>query len=398
MKKAIYMMAAAAIALSSCSSDETKDVAKSSNITFRASVGKNTRGAELAESDNGGNNMTKLIVSAFNGANGYFENMEFTKKGSAFESATMNPTWPKEGTLDFVAYSYLGTSWGYANKPTLSKDGATMTGFAPKTSIKEQEDIVFAKGSGSKATNEAAGVELNFEHILSQIKIQVKNTDPSLKYKIMGIRIASVSGSADYTFSPAQTDYAQKHAWTNPGTANVKYETFFENPVVLSGDGQFVDLTDKCNTNNAVGGAMLIPQTVTSWAGNKTDVADNFENFTGKAYISLLINVKRGAESIYPSQDTNGSKYGWAAVAIPAITWAAGNKYIYTLDMTKGCGKVDPVEPNPGTGGPDGGVEPDGTKDPVKGDTIFGKTIKFTVRITKWIDAFAGGTNGKIDM
>lgn len=34
MKKAFYMMAAAAIALSSCSSEETTDVAKSASITF----------------------------------------------------------------------------------------------------------------------------------------------------------------------------------------------------------------------------------------------------------------------------------------------------------------------------------------------------------------------------
>ena len=47
MKKAFYMMAAAAIALSSCSSEETTDVAKSSTITFRTTVGLNSRGAEL---------------------------------------------------------------------------------------------------------------------------------------------------------------------------------------------------------------------------------------------------------------------------------------------------------------------------------------------------------------
>ena len=47
MKKAFYMMAAAAIALSSCSSEETTDVAKSSNITFRTSVGLNSRALEL---------------------------------------------------------------------------------------------------------------------------------------------------------------------------------------------------------------------------------------------------------------------------------------------------------------------------------------------------------------
>ena len=51
MKKAFYMMAAAAIALSSCSSEETTDVAKSASITFRTSVGLNSRGAEMTTDD-----------------------------------------------------------------------------------------------------------------------------------------------------------------------------------------------------------------------------------------------------------------------------------------------------------------------------------------------------------
>ena len=51
MKKAFYMMAAAAIALSSCSSEETTDVAKSSSITFRTSVGLNSRALELTGKD-----------------------------------------------------------------------------------------------------------------------------------------------------------------------------------------------------------------------------------------------------------------------------------------------------------------------------------------------------------
>ena len=60
MKKAFYMMAAAAIALSSCSSEETTDVAKSSTITFRTNVGLNSRGAELTQ-----DNLTQMWVSAF---------------------------------------------------------------------------------------------------------------------------------------------------------------------------------------------------------------------------------------------------------------------------------------------------------------------------------------------
>ena len=390
MKKAFYMMAAAAIALSSCSSEETTDVAKSSNITFRTSVGLNSRALELTGKD-GVTNMTKMTVSAFDGDNAYFANKVFEKgDNNFFEAKNFNPTWPKNGSLTFVAYSHLGDTWGY-NVPTLTKTGASITGFKPKLDIKDQHDVVFAYGTGTQAANETNGVELNFEHILSQIKIVVKNTDTDLHYSIKGIRIASVSGSADYAFAHDAGQNTNTHTWSNPGTANAVYETVFTDEITLGSDP--VDLTDKCNAGGAAGGAMLIPQTVTSWAGTTADVADEFESFTDKAYISLLINVKRGKTAIYPA---SGNGYGWAAVALPNKTkWDAGNKYIYTLDMTNGCGKVDPVKPNP-----DGSTEvKPGTDDSSKGENIFGKTIKFTVKVVKdWVDAFAGTEGGNIKM
>lgn len=390
MKKAFYMMAAAAIALSSCSSEETTDVAKSSTITFRTTVGLNSRGAELTGKD-GVTNMTKMTVSAFDGDNAYFANKVFEKgDNNFFEAKNFNPTWPKNGSLTFVAYSHLGDTWGY-NVPTLTKTGATITGFKPKTDIKDQHDVVFAYGTGSQAANETSGVELNFEHILSQIKIVVKNTDADLHYSIKGIRIASVSGSADYAFAHDAGQNTNTHTWSNPGTANAVYETVFTDEITLGSDP--VDLTDMCNADGVAGGAMIIPQTVTSWAGTTTEVAEGFENFVGKAYISLLINVKRGNTAIYPA---SGNGYGWAAVALPKNTkWDAGNKYIYTLDMTNGCGKVDPVKPNP-----EGSTEvKPGTDDSQKGDNIFGKTIKFTVKVVKgWDDAFAGTEGGNIKM
>ena len=79
MKKAFYMMAAAAIALSSCSSEETTDVAKSSNITFRSAVGFNTRGIEMTNAD--GYKMTKMTVSAFDESGAeFFKNYVFNEK------------------------------------------------------------------------------------------------------------------------------------------------------------------------------------------------------------------------------------------------------------------------------------------------------------------------------
>ena len=382
MKKAFYMMAAAAIALSSCSSEETTDVAKSSNITFRSAVGFNTRGIEMTNAD--GYKMTKMTVSAFDESGAeFFKNYVFSESNGEFISSE-HPSWPNHGNLNFVAYSHSGGDWEGA-APVLKKDGATIDAFEPKTEIGDQLDVVFAQGKGNKADNEAGGLLLNFDHILSQIKIKAKHSSDTYTYQVKGIRIAYVGGSANYTFNPAKTD-ATRHTWTAPATNNVVYEKVFDQAVSLTKDAT-VDLTDKCNADGKVGGAMLIPQTLTVWNG--TDVAANKnDDFSGKAYISLLINVKRGTTSIYPSGDTDGTKFGWAAVAIPAdadqttASWVAGNKYIYTLNLTNGCGQVDPVDP--GTDVNPGGADTGKPKDPNKGEKIFGKEIKFTVNVVDW--------------
>ena len=382
MKKAFYMMAAAAIALSSCSSEETTDVAKSSNITFRSAVGFNTRGIEMTNEV--GYKMTKMTVSAFDESGAeFFKNYVFNESNDEFTSSE-HPSWPNHGSLNFVAYSHSGGEWA-GTDPVLKKDGATIDAFEPKSAIGEQLDVVFAQGTGNKTDNEAGGLLLNFDHILSQIKIVAKHSSDTYTYKIKGIRIASVGGSANYEYKFAETN---KHTWTAPAATNVVYQKVFDQAVSLTKDTP-VDLTNKCNAGDKKGGAMLIPQTLSVWNG--TDVAKNtteFTNFSGKAYISLLIQVKRGATSIYPSGDTDGSKFGWAAVAIPVdagqttASWVAGNKYIYTLNLTNGCGQVDPVDP--GTDVNPGGADPAKPKDPNKGDKIFGKEIKFTVNVVEW--------------
>lgn len=382
MKKAFYMMAAAAIALSSCSSEETTDVAKSSNITFRSAVGFNTRGIEMTNEV--GYKMTKMTVSAFDESGAeFFKNYVFNESNGEFTSSE-HPSWPNHGSLNFVAYSHSGGEWTGAD-PVLKKDGATIDAFEPKSAIGEQLDVVFAQGTGNKTDNEAGGLLLNFDHILSQIKIVAKHSSDTYTYKIKGIRIASVGGSAKYEYKFGETN---KHNWTAPAATNVVYKKEFDQPIDLSKDTP-VDLTNKCNAGDKKGGAMLIPQTLSVWNGS--DVAKNtteFTNFSGKAYISLLIQVKRGATSIYPSGDTDGSKFGWAALAIPVdagqttASWVAGNKYIYTLNLTNGCGQVDPVDP--GTDVNPGGKDPNKPKDPNKGDKIFGKEIKFTVKVVEW--------------
>ena len=371
MKKSVLLMAAAtAIALSSCSSEETKDIAKSSNITFRSTVGLNSRGTEATT-----DNLKNIWVSAWAGDDVAFNDVQFAKNagGQHFNSVGAAYFWEKDKDYTFMAFAT-----GKDNKanltPTVTKTNITLTDYAPNETLADQLDLLTAQGTGNKANNETTGASLAFDHILSQIQIKVKNTNENVKYTIKGVRISNVKGKGDYTFTPA--DNQNKHAWDNLSTPS---------QYVL---GQGVDITlDENNKNvtdllTATNSAMLIPQGITAWDGQAPNqVGATFANVNG-SYISLLINVQKknaaGAwEQVYPKADTPNDKSAWTAVAIPAVTWTNGNKYIYTLDLSAGAGKVDPVEP--GDNWVDG-------KDPGKGEDILGKQIFFTVTVTPWAD------------
>lgn len=378
MKKAFYMMAAAAIALSSCSSEETTDVAKSASITFRPTVGLNSRGAELTQ-----DNLTQMWVSAFYKTTGSsFEDVLFGNGGSGqyfYDKSGDDHLWETGRTYKFIAISPIKAEW--SSTSTFNKDEVTFSSVTPSTDIDKQKDLIIGAADGAEAHHTTEGVEMNLQHALSQIKIEAYNNNSNLTYTIRGIRIAKVAGSGDYKFTTANTG---SHNWSNHGTV-VTYDYIFKNAVKLPKSQTPTDLTEEC------GGAMLIPQTLTPWDGKKVVEGENAVPFSGGAYISLLLSVKNSKDVYtYPAGATDDNDCGWAAVAIPVddgsktASWIPGNKYIYRLNLSAGCGKVDPVDPNE----KDNNIVKPGEpgKDPGKGDNIFGEVIKFKVTVTKWDD------------
>ena len=387
MKKAFYMMAAAAIALSSCSSEETTDVAKSSAITFRPTVGLNSRGAEMTTDD-----LNEMWVTGFyqKADEVYFSDLKFTKeKGST--TNTFIPSapvfWQEGRTYKFVAISPAKSEW--PTGLTITRENVTCENFEPKADISAQKDMII---KAVEANNEQWGkeLELNFKHILSQIQIKVKNGNENLVYNIKAVRIKSVVGKKKLTYvTTTNTSTWEDIAGVN---SDAQYTLTYANPYKLDGKNTTeLTLTADATVENG-SGAMLIPQNVTAWNGAKVD---DTNQYNGGTYISIYLNVKMasGNKFMYPAGAQGEQTYGWVAIPVPAINWEEGNKYIYTLDMSTGCGKVDPVDPGENVN-PDGKVDPNAPKDPEKGDNIFGKAIKFTVKVDEWTSKI----QNKIDM
>lgn len=347
MKKQFMFMAMAAMLIASCSSDDVVSTNTGRAIDFRTSVG--TRGAETTT-----DNIKEFYVTAIdaNKAN-YFTDLKFEKEtNSTFFVSTPLYYWPV-GDLKFDAYSPSAPDLGATI--SISSTAKTMTGFSPATAIKDQKDFVTAYATGNRTNNESSGVELKFNHQLSQIEIKAKNTNTGYIYKVVGVRIGKPVSTGDFNFATS--------AWTlKPTKANyeevyTEAKTLTEESASMMGEG---------------GNAMLIPQPLVAWV-SKTDPKNDAEG----AYLALKIQIttKDGAQ-VYPAKK---DEYAWAAVAI-GTKWEAGKKYVYTLDFSNGAGKVDPEKPTP---------TPDPDKpDPFNpGDDILGKPIKFTVEVTEWTPA-----------
>lgn len=343
MKKQFMFMAMAAMLIASCSSDDVVSTNTGRAIDFRTSVG--TRGAETTTA-----NIGKFWVTAIDGAGAnYFSKQEFTKDGSFFTSSPLY-YWPAD-TLNFFAYSPSEKDLG--GTLTISNTTKELKDFSPAAEIADQKDFVTATASGTKADNQTNGVALTFAHQLSQIEVKAKNTNTGYVYKVVGVRIGKPVSKNTFTFTGSKWEDLP----TTPEKANYTVE-YATNPITLTAAA--ATMMGAANNN-----AMLLPQQLKAWTP-ETDKTNTNEG----AYIALKIQITTAAGAqVYPAKK---GEYDWAAVAI-GTNWEAGKKYVYTLDFSKGAGKVDPEKPTP---------EP---TDPFKpGEDILGKPIKFTVEVTPW--------------
>lgn len=357
MNKAIYLCAAAALALASCSNDETVEMAKGDGISFRTVAGLNTRGAETATADL---NTNGVYVTSFkeDGSIMYTET-HYTVNAGVWSAGQF---WEQENKLNFyLTYPKLD-QWQTGFELT---NGKQITGFKVADNIEDQVDYVAAYVESAK-TN--AAIQADLQHILSQIEIQAKSGNTSYSYEISGVRIGKISSTGNYTFPTL----AEKFGSFADLSGSKTYEYAIANPVTLNTANGGTIASLKVDD---LGNAMLIPQDLTAWDGAADGV-----NAAGNQYISIKVKITKNGEA-------DPYYNGWASVGVGG-TWEAGNKYIYTLDLTNGAGRVDPDGPGP-----------DQTEKPNQpGEDIMGDQIKFTVDVVEWNDVFNGTNNGNLPM
>lgn len=356
MKKTpLFLMAMSAIALASCSEDEPVSVRQETNeaISFRSGIG--TRASETTNA-----NLDKIYVTAFEtndsmklrSANPtlYFNDIEFDKGSDSFFTAAGGKEYKwlgKYDQLNFFAYSPSMDELGGDIFVKDDHSGLTLENYAIAEDIKDQVDFITANATGSKKDNEDSGVELTFDHRLSQIEIQAKSENKDYTFKVSGVRIGRPQYMGTFDFNTNEWTLDDWHD-TAIYTSYCDSVTLGATPVSIMGPS---------------GNAMLMPQTLTPWS----PVGDP-DNVAREAYLSVYVRIieNDNGDIIYP-YNPETREYGWTSIPLSG-TWEQGKKYIYTLDFTDGGGNIDPDDPNPG-------------------DQILGKNIKFTVKVNDWVDA-----------
>lgn len=332
MKKTLFMMAGVMVALASCTGNEVLEENRGEAISFRPAMG--TRATETTNA-----NLSSFYITALQGTSPYFSNVEFTKGSDNYFVSNPLHYWPGENQLSFYAYSPSQDALG----ADVTIDGTTkqLENFVTPEEIADQVDFITASATGQKSQNAKTGIELTFDHRLSQIELQAKNENTNYTVKVKGMRIGRAETTGTFDF----------------GTNKWTLDDWHETAVYESSCDEVTLGTDAVNIMGASGNAMLIPQTLYAWSP-----VNDPDNVAREAYLSVLVNITDpNGTKLYPFPG-DSREYGWASIPIPyngtvtasngttggACVWEQGKKYIYILDFTEGAGNVDPDDPKPG--------------------------------------------------
>lgn len=323
MKRIALLLGIVAITLASCTKDTVKVINSGRAIDFR--VAAQTRAIDVTTT-----NLKEFYVTALpeDGLN-YFTDVLFTKDDeSEYFNSTPAYYWPNSTPLAFYAYAPSASDLG--GTLSITNSGQTLNGFAPEDDISEQVDFIFANTTGNKSANESSGVDLQFEHMLSQIQINAKNAHTDYIYSVAGVRISGVVSKADFDFGSS--------TWTLSTKSEDKatYVTMHDTDIILDADGKIIMNTLTLDGENVSDNAMLIPQDLSA-AGMD-------------ARLGIYVNVKAtNGSQVFP--ESLSETYGWMETPIQT-NWEPGFKYVYKLDLTSG--------------------------------SLLGEPIKFTIDVTPW--------------
>ena len=320
-KKSMFCVALASLVLAtSCSQDDLQTAKFSQNTinpnvelggqpisTFAAAKGKAVKSRAVETTIT---NLGSFTMNAFqDGEANYMKDVKYTSTdGSVWNTDAGTFYWPVEGNLHF--YAYAPEQPGQAGTFKLDKDAQTLTDFVPNTAAADQKDFVYAKSTGNNKANGTTGIDIDFQHALSEVTIAAKNENTTYTVDVTGVKIGNVIKKGTFTF-PSTSDAAASWTLSSDASDITDYTTTWTTPVTLGSDVSTLDATNVP--------FMILPQQL-----SKATKASE------KSYIA--VKVKITLQGGYIQKDD------WVYVGIDT-NWEMGKRYAYTLDFTSGAGQ-----------------------------------------------------------
>lgn len=338
MKKFFFFAALAAVALASCSSDETvaeNQAAQDANaISFRALNDGVTRAtAKTAWATNDQIDVFAEYKVGDAAATKYFQANFKKQDAGTFIPATAGTQyyWPVMTSNKMIFTAFYDVAQNTTTAGTLTE------AYSPATAAAEQKDILFARHEVSGAKE--SPVLLNFRHMLSQIDVQVKNSNANLYVNITGVKIGFVSQSGTFNGSDITTDTKNsgkiaQSKWTPTAFGEITNAAKCAKYYEVTGLSKAI--TGAQADYSAIGTFstwMLVPQSQTAFSAYtaaKSGGAPSDAPDLNGAYIALQMQIKNGTSSGATIVDTQ-----WCYWPV-AIAWNPGYKYTYQIDVAGG--------------------------------------------------------------
>ncbi len=349
MKKNLFILAVAGLALASCSNDETVATSQNSNeISFRPFVNNVTRAANSTGVKSAFESGDIINVYANYTSSKYFQD-NFTSNGTTF-SSTNKYYWPADVATNNLTFTAIWGATQKANTP------GNVENYTPDAAAANQKDILVAKHVSAA---KESPVLMNFRHALSQIFVNVKNTNPNLKVTITGVRIGYVKtastlfaysgdatdakelGSANNAANVAQSDWTLVD-FATPGSGETYANNYKYDQTVTS--TELIGNTSDANHPFAGGFTpwILLPQDMKAFdvdASSNKLYANAKSGGTGAdapdlsgSYIALQMKIENYNGSAATGTIVNTQWCYWPITQ----NWTPGYKYTYTVDVAAG--------------------------------------------------------------
>lgn len=324
----ISLMAFSAIALPSCSADNSPDNPVDSKadrqIRFAAS-------ADLTRADMTINTLKSFNVYAYTGnatsPKLFMDNVVVSKNATNVWSYSPVEYWPAKESVDFYAYAPEGWLGSATPVNPISYDNSTGL-----------TDIIYAVSpnlTGNSGPN--AQVLFNFRHALSKVVIKLSSTNTQLKVQVSNVALANIATKGNFHFPGVSTTGTITDTnvgkWTDQNTPGIYLYHMSQTTsdvIVLTSTPN-----DLSNSDLELGGPKyLLPQTLI-WENNGS---------ASDTYLTVMCSVydAHTGTKLWPNSNTpkenivEGSTFGDGLLKFPLSSaafseWQPGYNYVYNV-------------------------------------------------------------------